>query len=57
MKTAPAKTVRYDYLIDPLDYYLIWDRATDLPCVDDSRILTFATEEEALEVLCALNDH
>ena len=34
MTAGPKKAARYDYLVDPSDCYLIWDRATDLPCFD-----------------------
>lgn len=46
---------RYDYLLDPSDRYVVWDRMTDLPAMCASGILAFATAEEAATAIRRLN--
>lgn len=50
-----ANPVCADYLLDPSDRYLIWDRATGMPVATDQGILVFLTEEEAIAAINLLN--
>lgn len=56
MMAVPENAVRYECLIDPSDCYLIWDRATGLPCTAVGHILVFTRQEEAVEAIRLLEN-
>lgn len=56
MKPAREGLERYDYVVDPRDLYVIWDRISQAPHMANGELLAFRTQEAALEVLDLLND-
>lgn len=42
---------RYDYVLDPSDLYVVWDRMADLPTMGAGGILAFTTAEEAVAAI------
>ncbi len=55
MAMETGKTDRYECLLDPLDHYVVWDNATDLPGMIGDEILAFSTRREALAAIDLLN--
>ncbi|MCQ4628683.1 hypothetical protein GB927_001470 [Shinella sp. CPCC 100929] len=55
MATETGITDRYECLLDPLDHYVVWDNATDLPGMMGDEILAFSTRREALAAIDLLN--
>ncbi|HEV7250154.1 MAG TPA: hypothetical protein VGN93_24505 [Shinella sp.] len=55
MATETGSTDRYECLLDPLDHYVVWDNATDLPGMMGDEILAFSTRREALAAIDLLN--
>lgn len=52
-----ARSERYDYVVDPSDLYVVWDRLADLPAMSDGGILAFSIAEDASTVICRLKRH
>lgn len=55
MEMEPARSGRYECLVDPSDAYVIWDKVADAPCVANGALLVFTTGERALAALDGLN--
>jgi hypothetical protein len=55
MATETGTTDRYECLLDPMDHYVVWDNATDLPGMMGDEILAFSTRREALAAIDLLN--
>ncbi len=56
MKIETGRTAaRYEYLVDPLDVYIIWDNAHDQPAMIGGEMVGLPTEEEAITMIELLN--
>jgi hypothetical protein len=55
MATETGNTDRYECLLDPLDHYVVWDNATNLPGMMGDEILAFATRVEAIAAIDLLH--
>ena len=55
MAMETGNTDRCECLLDPLDHYVVWDNATDLPGMMGDEILAFSTRREALAAIDLLN--
>lgn len=55
LQQRECTSVRYEYLVDPCDWYIIWDNVLDLPAMAGGEILAFSTEQRAATVAELLN--
>lgn len=46
---------RFEWLMDPCDWYLIWDNESDAPAICGQEILGCATAEEAARLAASMN--
>jgi len=46
---------RFEYMLDPLDQFVIYDRQADAPVTVGGRILTASSLEEACKLTASLN--
>jgi len=46
---------RYDYVIDPCNLYVVWDRVADVPAMGAGGLLAFVTAKEAIAAIHRLN--
>jgi hypothetical protein len=46
---------RFEWLMDPCDWYLIWDNESDAPATSGREILGCASAEEAAKLTAAMN--